>query len=309
MNSKFRTVLSVTLLYLSLIFTDRSTAEDNVPAVPAGGEYAGSESCKDCHESSWDHYKGSPHGNDKHPRSPASRHGCETCHGPRGDHVQVHQTNGDVPGDDITADVPPAVCFDCHNKSKTVMWPGSVHERREVTCSNCHDAHGSRKNLLNAETEIELCSTCHKDVRSQLLRSSHHPIREGKMECSDCHNPHGTVDKSLIDAQTLNDKCYECHAEKRGPFLWEHAPVVEDCSNCHRPHGSNHNYLLTWRMPFLCQQCHSNSRHPGTLYAQDANRFNTVYTDLNNRGFYRNCMNCHSQVHGSNHPSGRSLAR
>jgi DmsE family decaheme c-type cytochrome len=163
---------------------------------------------------------------------------------------------------------------------------------------------------MKKDTQVEVCSQCHKDVRAELLRTSHHPMREGKMECSDCHNPHGTVSDKLIAANTVNEKCYECHAEKRGPFIWEHAPVIEDCTSCHTPHGSSHDKLLNARTPFLCQRCHSNSRHPGTMYAQSpTNKNQSVYSALNNRAFYRNCLNSHSQVHGSNHPSGKSLAR
>jgi len=35
----------------------------------------------------------------------------------------------------------------------------------------------------------------------------------------------------------------------------------------------------------------------------------SAFQALNNRAFYRNCLNCHSQIHGSNHPSGKSLGR
>jgi predicted CXXCH cytochrome family protein len=53
----------------------------------------------------------------------------------------------------------------------------------------------------------------------------------------------------LLEA-TVNDTCYQCHAEKRGPFLWEHAPVREDCTNCHSPHGSTQPSLLKARTPW-----------------------------------------------------------
>ena len=50
------------------------------------------------------------------------------------------------------------------------------------------------------------------------------------MACSDCHNPHGAMADFALVGRTLNDTCFTCHAEKRGPYLWEHAPVSEDCS-------------------------------------------------------------------------------
>ena len=84
-----------------------------------------------------------------------------------------------------------------------------------------------------------------------------HPVRHGKMSCSDCHSTHGFAGDGMMTRQTVNDTCYECHAEMRGPFLWEHAPVPEDCGNCHDPHGSNYAGMLSMRPPTLCQGCHS----------------------------------------------------
>ena len=70
----------------------------------------------------------------------------------------------------------------------------------------------------------------------------------------------------MIKADWVNELCLQCHTEKRGPFLWEHAPVRENCLNCHNPHGSNHDKLLVAKQPYLCQRCHMNTRHPGTFY-------------------------------------------
>ena len=78
-----------------------------------------------------------------------------------------------------------------------------------------------------------------------------------KMACSDCHNPHGSTGPTLLVKNSVNETCYTCHAEKRGPFLWEHAPVVDNCTNCHTPHGSANAPLLKARAPWLCQDCHS----------------------------------------------------
>ena len=69
--------------------------------------------------------------------------------------------------------------------------------------------------------------------RAQLQRSSHMPFREGKVTCTSCHNPHGTPIRKQLFRATVNENCYSCHAERRGPFLWEHPPVMENCANCH----------------------------------------------------------------------------
>lgn len=291
---------------LSLFGVSESLAKDDGTG---GAGYADADSCADCHDEVVEAFASSTHGNKKHPRTPASSEmGCQSCHGPMAEHVE---NEGPEEGQE-TAKVKPAACMSCHNKGKVALWSGSAHEMRGVSCSDCHDAHSGHDKELTAAKQEKVCADCHKKVRSELLRTSHHPIREGKMTCSDCHNTHGTVADKLLAADSLNQKCYECHAEKRGPFLWEHAPVIESCSTCHKPHGSVHDKLLTARTPYMCTRCHSNSRHPGTLYAQSVEQRvagESIYTSLNNRGFYRNCMNCHNQIHGSNHPSGKSLGR
>ncbi|MCI0612703.1 cytochrome C, partial [bacterium] len=143
---------------------------------------------------------------------------------------------------------------------------------------------------------------CHLEVKAQIQRTSHHPIREGLMSCTDCHNPHGTLTPKMIMANSVNEQCYKCHTEKRGPFLWDHPPVRENCLNCHMPHGSNHEKLLAQNRPWICQNCHLDTRHPGTLY-DATNQLSS------NRELARSCSNCHSAIHGSNHPSGRVFTR
>ena len=126
-------------------------------------------------------------------------------------------------------------------------------------CTNCHTVMKtvSRKNQLKTAFEPDTCFQCHKDRRAQMARSSHMPMREGKMVCSDCHNPHGSFTEALLQTDSINDTCYKCHAEKRGPFLFEHAPVRENCLNCHDPHGSVNEYMLKISRPRLCTECHT----------------------------------------------------
>ena len=125
------------------------------------------------------------------------------------------------------------------------------------------------------------------------------------MACTDCHNPHGSAGPTLLVKNTVNDTCYECHTEKRGPFLWEHQPVSEDCMNCHEPHGTSQSAMLRVRKPFLCNMCHSEARHPSTL------RSGLEAPPLGASEYLlgRSCTNCHTQIHGSNHPSGTGLTR
>lgn len=310
-------VVGVVLLVLVFALPASSLAQGapQAPGAPPSGGYAGSETCQACHEDRFTSYQASPHGIKADPRRPAARQECESCHGPGKAHVDAGGGKGVgiiglSPTAPISAEAKNAQCLQCHAGStgglrlSRALWNGSTHETRGLSCTNCHTIHAERP------VQPDACVQCHKQIKAQLLRSSHHPIREGKVQCTDCHNPHGTVTEKLISANSVNEKCYTCHAEKRGPFLWEHPPATENCLTCHTPHGSSHDKLLVAKRPFLCQSCHSNSRHPGTLYGLNPSQSGqSVYSALSNRVFYRACSNCHSQIHGSNHPSGKSLAR
>jgi DmsE family decaheme c-type cytochrome len=156
----------------------------------------------------------------------------------------------------------------------------------------------SEENQLAKPTEAEVCFACHKMKKMQFQKSSHMPLMEGKVTCVDCHNPHGSPNPNQLVEGSANENCLKCHAEKGGPMLWEHPPVKENCLSCHNPHGSNHDNLLVVKRPRLCQRCHDEARHPGTpRTATEAFVFNL------------GCTNCHSQIHGSNHPSGMHFIR
>ena len=102
------------------------------------------------------------------------------------------------------------------------------------------------------------------------------------------------------------DTCYQCHAEKRGPFVHNHQPVTEDCTLCHNPHGTVTENMLKVRAPFLCHQCHTphGGFVPQLLGAQvTAPTVNAVGKSTTNLTQGRSCLNCHTQVHGSNNPS------
>lgn len=281
------------------------------PAAPpaAAPAYAGSDACIACHTDVAEHLEATPHGKDAF--AELSDLGCETCHGPGEAHAEDPENPALHPRvDRLGIAQQSAVCQGCHRGASQFFWQGSVHDRRNLSCLSCHSVHAfkSESSQLKAASETESCLTCHKDVRAAMWKTSHHPIREGKMSCVDCHNPHGTQTPDLIKAASVNDQCYSCHAEKRGPFLWEHPPVRENCMNCHTPHGSNHIKLQKTSVPYICQQCHSNTRHPGTLY--DAFRAPTLENPAtgSNRLFNRACLDCHAAIHGSNHPSSPYFA-
>ncbi len=276
------------------------------PRASAGQEagYVGIEQCAACHEETVAAFKETVHG--KKGFEKRSSHACETCHGPGKAHVDAGGGKGSMKNPaNLSKDDKSAMCLTCHDRGTKLMWAGSAHDARGLACQSCHSIHKAQgeKAQLKTALESDLCFSCHKQQKSQFYRASHHPIREGKIECTNCHDPHGTQSDKLISADSVTEKCYQCHAEKRGPFLWEHIPVREDCLNCHDPHGTNHLRMLRAKEPYLCQRCHDDTRHPGTLY--DQGRINT----LSNRVFIRSCTNCHQQTHGSNHPSGNFFLR
>jgi DmsE family decaheme c-type cytochrome len=132
------------------------------------------------------------------------------------------------------------------------------------------------------------------------------------MACSDCHNPHGSAGPKLVKRDSINDTCFTCHAEKRGPFVHQHDPVVEDCDNCHSPHGSTIASMLKARAPVLCQQCHTPHVAGGVGAVGGQNGVSALIANtpagknVVNLWQGRSCLNCHTQVHGSNNPAAVS---
>jgi DmsE family decaheme c-type cytochrome len=249
------------------------------------------------------------------PRSPFG-HGqlqCEACHGAGGAHAARVRRGQERPSpviefgshEETSISSQNGMCLNCHKTDVGFGWHAGPHGNDEVACADCHASHQSRDAVLQTSTQAEVCYDCHQLQRSESLKAYSHPLFEGKMACTGCHSPHGETTAQQFGRQTINDTCYQCHAEKRGPFLWEHAPVSEDCALCHAPHGSNQPGMLTSRAPLLCQSCHSQIGHPS--FAYDANGLPTGSPSQYLLG--QSCLNCHTQVHGSNHPSGSKLTR
>ncbi len=253
------------------------------------------ETCRACHEAPMQAYSHTLHGITFGARPPAGSGDCESCHGPRSKHV-------DAPSADLKLASPKAqsaVCLQCHEGGSRFGWKAGPHQANDVGCTACHTVmeKKSERNLLSKASATDACAACHNDTRVEFNKMSHHPVREGRMDCASCHNVHGSM-PALLTKPTLNDTCYTCHAEKRGPFVWEHAPARESCANCHTPHGSNQRTLLTSKDPFLCLTCHN---YGGHINLPRYNRTSNPYGN--------GCSNCHVSMHGSNHPSGAKLTR
>jgi DmsE family decaheme c-type cytochrome len=257
--------------------------------------------CLDCHEDTMRTYDHTVHAAALTFAAGQQKEGdCETCHGPRSKHVEEGADATDVLAHQkLTAAGQSAVCMQCHQGGTQIGFKAGPHHSAEVSCSSCHVVMQKKSDraLLMKASSTDVCYTCHAEVRAETLKTSHHPVREGRMECASCHNPHAATE-SLLVKNTLNETCATCHTDKRGPFLWEHAPVRESCATCHTPHGSNQRFLLTNREPFLCMTCHS---YGGHINLPRYNRTSNPYGN--------GCTNCHITTHGSNHPSGAKQTR
>lgn len=306
------------LLALALLLPSWAQAEVPAAAPNAASAYSakGADTCLSCHDE--DKVNGifvTAHGQPNDARSPFGKGQlqCEACHGPGGNHTKKVKKGEKRPPNirfgrdsETPAWAQNAMCLGCHEKMLNSSWHDGPHEANNVACAACHSIHKPVDAVRARATQPDVCYTCHAEKRSQFLKPFAHPVRQGKLACSDCHTPHGTVNDAQLVRPTINQTCYECHAEKRGPYLWEHAPVAENCDNCHSPHGSPNAAMLKTRGPLLCQSCHTQLGHQSFSYGPSGlPGGGSPATSL----VLGNCTNCHSRVHGSNHPSGSTLTR
>ena len=286
----------------------RAAAPAPAPAAGQANGFVGDETCTTCHEPEGTALKGTLHGKAQNVRTPAAKSGqsCETCHGPGQAHVDTGDKTKIKRFTAMSAKDVNATCLTCHSKGSHAQWNGGMHDARNVSCASCHSVHNpkSERAQLKTVTAVQTCETCHKQEAMKVKKSGHMPVREGKMDCTTCHAPHGSTNVRMLKVgNTINETCASCHAEKRGPFLHDHAAGRESCATCHDPHGSNNDRMLVAKDPMLCQRCHVASRHPATIYD------GTQIAAASNRAVGRSCVNCHSQIHGSNSPAGEKFLR
>jgi DmsE family decaheme c-type cytochrome len=250
----------------------------------SGAEKVGATQCRACHE-------------DLAKRFTRTRHSlddvaCEQCHGAGSLHVAEGAYSKDkiISFRDRPAEEANGVCLSCHAESDHVRnWFAGAHQAQGLKCSDCHtihgEMHGDQRALESRRQQNDRCLGCHKKQDAESSLPYHHPIREAKMSCVDCHDPHGgSAGNNLISAN-VNDLCFSCHAEYQGPFSYQHPPVNEGCMKCHSAHGSPNQNLLAVSQPALCLQCHA-AHHNG------------AGVPLADR-----CTNCHNAIHGSDTPS------
>lgn len=253
------------------------TGRHRTTPIAGAGQRMGAEICRDCHDSFEDHNVAST----VHPD-------CESCHGPA--ELHIHTASADDIRHPGAAD-----CAGCHEVgSRTLLgWTSSPHARAQVICSDCHDTHNRELRHVRRVEEIQvatlrqagpttrMCVGCHPEVRAAFDLPSHHPVGEGMVGCTDCHDPHESRRRTL---GAINRQCVSCHQEVAGPWIYEHPPVHEDCGHCHAPHGASADHLLETSQPAVCISCHT---------IPIAGAIHQPYA------FTTPCTDCHNAVHGS----------
>lgn len=261
-------------------------------------DFVGQDTCATCHEEVAKKFGSNPH-----TRLTLEHSGkgvtCESCHGAGKAHVDG---GGDVTKirrfSKLSTKEVDETCLGCHGGAHA-NFERSPHAERGVGCTSCHSVHASTtpEHLLKAE-QPKLCFQCHTDVKPAFAQPFHHRVEEGLINCSDCHDPHGTFNKKNLRATAdENAVCTKCHAETAGPFAYEH-PVLkaEGCVSCHSPHGSpNPRLLNVSNVNTLCLQCHSATNTGAFPHAVSPT--GPVH---NQSAQYVSCTTCHSQIHGSN---------
>ncbi len=256
------------------------------PQSPPDEEYIGSETCLACHEI--------------HPAFSRTAHAeqeCEDCHGPGGKHLESGGDDKSIGFSQRPASRYADACLKCHGREPGMaLFRTSEHGRGGIACGSCHQVHPEEPGFgLLAGRELDLCSGCHPAALASFRKPFHHPVLEGTMECSDCHNPH-SGDQPPLRRMVVGteENCAGCHADKNGPFVFEHAPLeISSCQSCHEPHGAiNARMLRRTDVAQLCLECHS--RSAGLAASQPFS-----FHDLRSPRF-RNCTTCHREIHGSN---------
>ena len=309
--SRFRvsSMIGIPFLGLLLAFAMSFT----VPVF--AGATGSSAICVDCHEDVVGQFAETLHGV---VWSGSGHHkgDCESCHGPGAEHADSGDASLILNPGKTNGHEANKVCLECH---KVKGWKLSKIVDNDLSCLECHSVHkpAIQGNLKMAEPG--LCYQCHLQQKVDFMLPSHHPVREGKMVCTSCHNMSECDPFKQIRP---NEGCLECHSAMKGPFVFEHAPVIEDCSICHNPHGAVANNLLKQNEPFICLQCHQMHFH-ATLQGFEGD-FSTPLnperggrSDLDSfkKSMLTKCTQCHQKVHGSDMPSqsisgqGKALTR
>jgi predicted CXXCH cytochrome family protein len=212
-------------------------------------------------------------------------------------------------------------CYECHT-NYVRAFPSSPHARVHVPgaslagqtgCESCHGpgsqhvaAGGGRgKFIINPGKKPDACFKCHLDTQAEFNLPQHHPVIEGRMNCVQCHDPHGgDIFKPAggLAMARLNQSCAQCHREQTRPFVFEHEAMREGCTACHNPHGSINRKMIVQPDSNLCLRCHAQVQGGGALSAGEIYIGKVPHAaKMQSGGCW--AAGCHTAVHGSNiHP-------
>ena len=288
---------------------ESTAVSEKAPAEGNTSGYAGTQTCVRCHSVLGEHFSNTVHASTKVAGTSIST-SCESCHGPGKAHadaeLEAERTDTKNPEakklifdfnlKSSSAKTINERCLECHASGKDhANFSRSAHSENNLSCLTCHSPHdGMTNQFLLIKAQPELCYTCHSKMKAQFNMPFHHRVEEGLVQCADCHNPHGGfIGKQLRSAAARDSVCFTCHADKQGPFVFEHQPVkTEGCETCHSPHGSPNPHLLkTSNLNVFCLKCHT------------ASSFSTASgtPDFHNQAAqYQACTICHEAIHGSN---------
>jgi len=273
--------------------TDKGQASFAIDA----SQYVGSDTCKTCHEDIYKNFEATPHWKTTLKQHAGAAQGCESCHGPGKAHVEGGGDKSKIftfAGAD-EGEVSKR-CLSCHEYGEERSnFERSEHSSNGVSCVACHSPHHAREAQgLLVQKQPELCYSCHTEVKQDFARPFRHRVDQGLVQCTDCHNQHGGFLTKLLRSTAAQDQvCFKCHADKAGPFAFEHEPVkTEGCVACHSPHGSTNPRLLKRaQINLLCLECHTLTQDSGTP---------AIPTFHNQSQKYSACTLCHTTIHGSN---------
>ena len=294
-------------------------SDQSKPAVYSAEDYVGSETCQACHEDQFKAFSHTSHAELADIKSWKGKvTGCEACHGPGKAHSEEGDPKKIISFKNKSPKEISETCLTCHaGKEERNNFRRGEHWRNDIGCTDCHSPHQlvTNRNLPGSITRVtaanaqkpgfssihllkldepQLCMSCHSETKPDFNKPFHHKVLEGVMKCSDCHNPHGGFELKQTRLATGADAaCIKCHADKQGPFTYEHAPLkTEGCTACHTPHGSSHPRLLKFgAVSQLCLTCHS--------VAHDVGAVEPAGPQHNLNAQYNNCTACHVKIHGS----------
>jgi DmsE family decaheme c-type cytochrome len=220
---QFRRWLAFAIALGLLLVATTAVAQQKMVETPDAAKYAGSDTCKTCHENIYKKsFENTPH----FKTTLDEGHGCESCHGPGAAHVAG---GGDVSKiisfKKLSRQESSKRCLSCHGEShEQSRFAESAHAGNDVGCVDCHSPHHAKEEEhLLVQSQPQLCYGCHVSAKADFGKPYHHRVNEGLVQCSDCHNVHGTGTVRQVRTLPGGDAiCYKCHADKQGPFVYEH---------------------------------------------------------------------------------------